>query len=121
MPEDKVYGVPFLSYIREKLRILEHYKAVFAVSATVNASQLSLLLLLSSGEMTGLKLSEVLGALTGRRYSIGWLMRNMYILESKGYIQSRLGEATPQRGGNRARIYSVTDLWNKQRTSHDKR
>jgi PadR family transcriptional regulator PadR len=50
---------------------------------------------------------EIEGA-TGRRCSIGALYTTLDRLETKGFVKTRLGEATPQRGGRAKRMVAVT-------------
>jgi PadR family transcriptional regulator PadR len=45
---------------------------------------------------------------TGRRCSIGALYTTLDRLEGKGLIQTRMGEATPQRGGRAKRLVRIT-------------
>jgi len=45
---------------------------------------------------------------TGRRCSIGALYTTLDRLESKGFIKTWMGDATPQRGGRPKRMVRVT-------------
>ena len=45
---------------------------------------------------------------TGRPCSIGALYTTLDRLETKGLIKTRMGDATPQRGGRRKRMVRVT-------------
>ena len=45
---------------------------------------------------------------TCRRVSRGALYTSLERLESKGYVSSRMGGATPERGGRAKRLYAVT-------------
>jgi len=45
---------------------------------------------------------------TGRRIVIGSIYTTLERLEDKGLLRSRLGDATPERGGRRKRIYQAT-------------
>jgi DNA-binding PadR family transcriptional regulator len=45
---------------------------------------------------------------TGRACSIGALYTTLDRLESKGFIQTRMGSPTPQRGGRSKRLVHVT-------------
>jgi DNA-binding PadR family transcriptional regulator len=47
---------------------------------------------------------------TGRNVSIGAIYAALGRLEAKGYVQSVFGEATPERGGKRKRLFEVTPL-----------
>jgi len=46
---------------------------------------------------------------TGRNPAPGALYNTLDRLEEKGMLSSRLGEATPQRGGRPKRLYKVTE------------
>lgn len=46
----------------------------------------------------------------GRRVSMGAVYASLGRLEGKGLLRSVVGEATPQRGGKRKRLYEVTPL-----------
>ena len=45
---------------------------------------------------------------TGRRCSIGALYTTLDRLEAKGFIKTRMGDPTPQRGGRSKRMVRVT-------------
>src|SRR5579864_2859904 len=45
---------------------------------------------------------------TGRRCSIGALYTTLDRLEAKGFIRTRMGDPTPQRGGRSKRMVRVT-------------
>jgi DNA-binding PadR family transcriptional regulator len=45
---------------------------------------------------------------TGRRCSVGALYTTLDRLEAKGLVQTKMGEATPQRGGRAKRMVRVT-------------
>ena len=45
---------------------------------------------------------------TGREVNIGAIHTVLWRLEDKGFMKSRLGGATSERGGRRKRIYSLT-------------
>ena len=47
-------------------------------------------------------------ARTGRRVTRGALYTSLERLEGKGYLRSRMGEPTPERGGRSRRYYRVT-------------
>ena len=81
---------------------------------TVNHDQLVLLVLLADREIRSFNICEMMTALTGDRFPISWVVYSMHALEHMGYVASRLDGATPERGGNRDRFYSVTDKWKEQ-------
>jgi PadR family transcriptional regulator, regulatory protein PadR len=47
-------------------------------------------------------------AVTGRKCSIGALYTTVDRLETKGFLETWMGEATPQRGGRAKRMVRVT-------------
>jgi PadR family transcriptional regulator len=52
---------------------------------------------------------KFLSKILGRPISIGAIHIPLRRLEREGYIESRLGESTPARGGRRKKIYSLTN------------
>ena len=70
--------------------------------------QLVLLALLRLGPDTyGAAVSLEIEAQTGRSVSVSAVHTTLDRLEDKGFIRSRLGDPTPQRGGKRKRHYEV--------------
>lgn len=55
----------------------------------------------------GVRIAEELEARTGRDVAIGTLYRTLKRLEERGLLASRLGEATPERGGRAKTFYEV--------------
>lgn len=53
-------------------------------------------------------LQQYLERMTGRSVSLGAVYAGLDRLELKGYVRSALGDATPERGGKRKRLFSVT-------------
>ena len=51
---------------------------------------------------------EELGQRLERPMSLGAVHRTMQRLEEKGLVHSRFGEATPERGGRRKRLFTLT-------------
>jgi DNA-binding PadR family transcriptional regulator len=64
---------------------------------------------LSSSAYT-IAIAEELERETGHIVTSGAVHAAMQRLEQKGYLRSVWGEATPERGGRRKRLYSVTAL-----------
>ncbi len=56
----------------------------------------------------GVAISDDLRERSGRKPSIGALHTALTRLEDKGYLTSRMEEATPDRRGRRKRFYSLT-------------
>ena len=55
----------------------------------------------------GVSVREEIEKRTGRAISAGALYTALDRLEKRGLVASRLGEATPQRGGKRKRLYTL--------------
>jgi|SRR5580704_12299073 PadR family transcriptional regulator PadR len=56
----------------------------------------------------GVTVRQELEARTSREVSIGAVYATMDRLEGKGYVKSRLGDPTPERGGRSKRFFRVT-------------
>lgn len=56
----------------------------------------------------GLSIREELEQRAGRNLSHGAAYATLDRLVGKGYLESRLGDSTPSRGGKRKRYFSVT-------------
>jgi PadR family transcriptional regulator len=56
----------------------------------------------------GAAIREEIAATTGRKCSIGALYTTLDRLEAKGLVNTRMGDATPQRGGRAKRLVQVT-------------
>ena len=70
--------------------------------------QLILLALLRLGpDAYGVSIRGDIESRTGRAISAGALYTALNRLETRGFVTSRLGEPTPQRGGKRKRHYTL--------------
>lgn len=56
----------------------------------------------------GVTLRDELERESGRPISVGAVYATLERLERKGYVTSRLGGATAERGGRRKRLYRIT-------------
>ena len=56
----------------------------------------------------GVSIKDEIQKATRRDLTLGTIHKTLVRLEQKGFLESRLGEATPQRGGRAKRHYSVT-------------
>ena len=56
----------------------------------------------------GVTISRTLEAGTGREIAIGSVYAALERLQEKGFVTSRLGEPTPERGGRAKRYFRVT-------------
>ncbi|MEO1451411.1 MAG: helix-turn-helix transcriptional regulator [Bacteroidota bacterium] len=59
-------------------------------------------------EAYGLAIQKSLSERLARQVSLGALHAALRRMEGKGFVQSRLGEQTPQRGGKRKRFFRMT-------------
>ena len=59
-------------------------------------------------EAYGVTVRQEIEARTGREVSIGAVYATLDRLEGKGYVQSRAGDPTPERGGRSKRFFSTT-------------
>ncbi len=59
-------------------------------------------------EAYGVAIREEIESKLDRKVSIGALQTALRRLEQKGYLESRMGEATAIRGGKRKRFFTVT-------------
>src|ERR1700693_4451694 len=56
----------------------------------------------------GVTVRQEIEVRTNREVSIGAIYATLDRLEAKGYVKSRLGEPTPERGGRSKRFFRVT-------------
>ena len=71
--------------------------------------QVVLLATLRQGdEGYGVTIHDEIRRATQRDLTLGTIHKTLVRLEAKGLVASRMGEATPQRGGRRKRHYEVT-------------
>lgn len=68
---------------------------------------LLLALVRENGQAHGGRLRTVLAERTGRDVAAGAIYTAMERLMSRGLVDSRLGEPTPERGGRRKRFYRL--------------
>ncbi len=59
-------------------------------------------------EAYALKAADTFTEQTGRKISIGAVHSTLNRLEKKGFLTSKMGEPSAERGGRRKRIYSIT-------------
>lgn len=67
-----------------------------------------LALLRLSDQAYGVSVLQEIEKRTGREVSIGAIYATLGRLERKGYVHSRLGDPTPERGGRSKRFFRVT-------------
>jgi DNA-binding PadR family transcriptional regulator len=60
------------------------------------------------GQAYGVSIRMEISDRTGREPASGALYTTLERLERKGFLKSRIGEPTPQRGGRAKRYYKVT-------------
>lgn len=56
----------------------------------------------------GVSIQDEIRKNTGRDLTVGTIHKTLVRLEAKGYVDSRMGEASPRRGGRAKRHYAVT-------------
>lgn len=56
----------------------------------------------------GAAINDEIEQSVGREVTLSAVHVTLYRLEDKGYIQSKVGGATKERGGRRKRIYTIT-------------
>jgi DNA-binding PadR family transcriptional regulator len=70
--------------------------------------ELVLLAIMTLGENAyGVPISKAIEEATGKRVSTGALYTALQRLEEKGFISSKLGEATPERGGRAKKYFAI--------------
>ena len=77
--------------------------------------QLVLMAVMRAGEGAyGIPIHAELRQRTGRDPSLASVYKTLERLEQKGFLAVRLGAPTPERGGRRKQIYSVTNAGKKE-------
>ena len=61
-------------------------------------------------EAYGVPIRQEIERRTGRALTVGALYRTLDRLEEKGYVSSRFGEPTPERGGRSRRYFTVRPI-----------
>jgi PadR family transcriptional regulator len=69
--------------------------------------QLLLAVLRLGDEAYGMTIRRELAAHTGREIAVGAIYTALARLEARGFVQSTLGDPTPERGGKAKRYYRV--------------
>ncbi|MBC7921181.1 MAG: PadR family transcriptional regulator [Ferruginibacter sp.] len=67
-----------------------------------------LMVAIADGEAYGVTVSHEIEQHTGRQVTFGTVHNTLVRLEEKGFVTSRLGGATAERGGRRKRLFTVT-------------
>ena len=75
-----------------------------------NLEESVLLIALYLDEVYGVSVAEEYKQQTGQGISIPAIRTVLRRLEDKGMLKSRMGEASPERGGRRKRLYDATSL-----------
>jgi PadR family transcriptional regulator PadR len=75
-----------------------------------NLEEAVLLIALYLDEVYAVSVAEEYTQQTGQRISVPAIHTVLSRLEDKGMLKSRMGEASPERGGRRKRLYEVTQL-----------
>lgn len=69
-----------------------------------------LMVAILDGDAYGVTINQEIENHTGRKVTFGTVHNTLIRLEEKGFVTSRLGGATAERGGRRKRIFAVTAL-----------
>jgi len=69
-----------------------------------------LIVAILDGDAYGVTINQELERHTGRKVTFGTVHNTLIRLEEKGFLNSKLGGATTERGGRRKRIFVVTAL-----------
>jgi PadR family transcriptional regulator PadR len=69
--------------------------------------QLVLFAVLQTDDAYGATIRQEIARRTGRQVSAGAVYTTLERLEARGFVQSRWGDPTPERGGKRKRHYQV--------------
>ena len=69
-----------------------------------------LMVAILDGEAYGVTVSQEIEVHTGRQVTFGTVHNTLIRLEEKGFVNSKLGGATAERGGRRKRLFNVTAL-----------
>ncbi|OJV17782.1 MAG: PadR family transcriptional regulator [Dyadobacter sp. 50-39] len=69
-----------------------------------------LIVAILDGDAYGATINQELERHTGRKVTFGTVHNTLIRLEEKGFLTSKLGGATAERGGRRKRIFVVTAL-----------
>ncbi len=67
-----------------------------------------ILMILVAGEKYGREIRDAYQQRSRREMPYGSLYTTLDRMEDKGFIQSRLGDPSPERGGNRRKFYKLT-------------
>ena len=60
-------------------------------------------------EAYGVAVQDAIAQQAGRSVSISSVHSALHRLQDKGFLESRMGGATPERGGRRKRLFTITD------------
>lgn len=60
-------------------------------------------------EAYGVAVRESIAQQAGRRVSISAVHATLHRLEQKGFLESQMGNPTPERGGRRKRLFTITN------------
>jgi len=63
-----------------------------------------------AGDAYGVTIRDELTRQTSRDVSMGAIYKTLGRLEDKGYVSTRIGDPTPQRGGRRKKLYELQAL-----------
>ena len=91
-----------------------HYFIIVKDMSRDSLGNFELMVLLSllrlDDEAYGVSICDEMQDRTGRDFAVASVYAALERLEQKGFVSSRLGEATPERGGRAKRYFAVTKL-----------
>ena len=75
-----------------------------------NTTEATIMSLLINGEKYGLELREEFQKRAGKKMPYGSLYTTLHRMEDKGFLRSRIGDSSKERGGNRRKYFELTAL-----------
>jgi DNA-binding PadR family transcriptional regulator len=67
-----------------------------------------LIVAMLEGSAYGVNITHEIGLQTGREVRLNQVHASLHRLEDKGMIDSKMSDPTPERGGRRKRVFSIT-------------
>lgn len=97
-----------LSHLCSKSQAWKHYIPMKGSQLGEFEEIILLLVAVMQEDAYGLAIQERFQEQTGRTAAIGAVHSALNRLEEKGFVESKLAEATAERGGRRKRLFSMT-------------
>jgi DNA-binding PadR family transcriptional regulator len=107
--KEPLIRIVFKKYIYYKSSKYHDYYYICSKKAMGELEELILLIVgIMNGKAYGFGIIEELERRTGRSVAIGAAQTVLKRMEDKGWVTSKFGEATKERGGKRKRYYTIT-------------